>query len=434
MAISVKTVADKVFNLLKGYGYAVDKFDKNGDIVGDPAEATRFFVEDPNLLVTLNVPTSEIKLSVSENSEDIDTLRKQLDHVARDFLMNIDFRVFGKTLKPQSETVNVAKTKEKDMAVVQEASLGSAFGSTKTSYQPLDSVKIVVKHSKPVNEEVRGSRSRNISKIFIQANEERFAFPSKNLAGARAMARHIYNGGAMHDTIGESIVKMCEDLKTLRGFVGYVNKQGLVNEDNETYVTLAKEHIGNIRNTFKKLSGVKTYANAVENISEFNNLEILEDDIDLESKFTETHFDDKVANAVETLKHLSTKQTAFESVIMTAIESETFDGIKDKLAESDVIDFADANAKLGYQVSQLSNTAKNQKLASYLDSIGSKLNNGGGLDPFEYRAVKASLLSAGNSKPVYAESFNELDKYEDFIGSFVEDGQNFSSSINTTTN
>ena len=65
MAISVKTVADKVFNLLKGYGYAVDKFDKDGNIVGDPAEATRLFVEDPNLLVTLNVPTEGIKLSVS---------------------------------------------------------------------------------------------------------------------------------------------------------------------------------------------------------------------------------------------------------------------------------------------------------------------------------------------------------------------------------
>ena len=433
MAISVNTVADRIFNLLKGYGYAVDKFDKNGDVVGDPAEAIRFFVEDPNLLVTLNVSTEEIKLSVSENSEDIDTLRKQLDHLARDFLMNLDFRVFGKTLKPRSETVNVAKTKEKDMAVVQEASLGSAFGSTKTSYQPLDSVKIVVKHNKPVNEEIRGSRSRNISKIFIQANEERIAFPSRNLAGARAMARHIYNGGVMHDTIGESIVKMCEDLKTLRGFVGYVNKQGLVNEDNQTFVTLAKEHINDIKSSFKKLSGVKTYATAVESISEYSNVEILEDDIDLESKFTETHFDDKIANAVDTLKHLSTRRTAFESYIVKAIESETFDGIKDQLAESDVIDFTDANAKLGYQVSQLSNTAKDHKLASYLDSIGSKLNAGGGLDPFEYRAVKASLLSAGNNRPVYSESFSEVDKYEDFISSFVEDGQNFSSSINITS-
>ena len=60
------------------------------------------------------------------------------------------------------------------MNPISEATLGAVHGSLKTSYQPLDNVKLVVKHSKPVNEEVRGARSRNISKIFIQANEERF--------------------------------------------------------------------------------------------------------------------------------------------------------------------------------------------------------------------------------------------------------------------
>ncbi len=38
-------------------------------------------------------------------------------------------------------------------AEVTEASLGKMYGSTKTSYQPLDAVKIVVRHNKPVNEE-----------------------------------------------------------------------------------------------------------------------------------------------------------------------------------------------------------------------------------------------------------------------------------------
>ena len=49
---------------------------------------------------------------------------------------------------------------------IKEASLGPVQGSLKTSYQPLDNVKLIVKHSKPENEEIRGARSRNISKIF----------------------------------------------------------------------------------------------------------------------------------------------------------------------------------------------------------------------------------------------------------------------------
>ena len=543
MAISVKTVADKVFNLLKGYGYEVDTFDKVGEVVGDPAEAIRFFVEDPNLLVTLNVPKEEIRLSVTENSGDTDTLRSQLSNIARDHLMTLDFRLFGKTLKPASDSVNVAKEnsmketnelrklaglpeaqedkkynifvdgdkgttkdghnyravdddqdysqylkvfygdgkyfriyydsrvtggkaggydpreietndpraekvfadlpedffdkygsegehgiediidmikKEDKNESINEATLGSSYGSLKTSYQPLDNVKLVVKHTKPVNEEIRGSRSRNISKIFIQANEERFLFPSKNLQGARAMARHIYNGGVMHDTIGESIVQMCKDIKTLREFVRYVSSKGLVNEANNEYVTLAKEHIENIRTTFKRVAGSKSYSKAVESLNEYDNIEIV-NEVNLEDHFTETHFDNKVGNAHETLSKLVNKKSAFESYIMNAIESETFEGAKEVI-EEEPLEFANPHSKLGYQVSQLSTVVGNQRLANYLGSIGSKLSDGGSLDPMEYRAVKASLLSAQQPTNVaMAEDLaeNKSKEYEKFIDSFV---------------
>ena len=545
MAISVKTVADKVFNLLKGYGYEVDTFDKVGEVVGDPAEAIRFFVEDPNLLVTLNVPKEEIRLSVTENSGDTDTLRSQLSNIARDHLMTLDFRLFGKTLKPASDSVNVAKEnsmketnelrklaglpleeaqedkkynifvdgdkgttkdghnyravdddqdysqylkvfygdgkyfriyydsrvtggkaggydpreietndpraekvfadlpedffdkygsegehgiediidmikKEDKNESINEATLGSSYGSLKTSYQPLDNVKLVVKHTKPVNEEIRGSRSRNISKIFIQANEERFLFPSKNLQGARAMARHIYNGGVMHDAIGESIVQMCKDIKTLREFVRYVSSKGLVNETNNEYVTLAKEHIENIRTTFKRVAGSKSYSKAVESLNEYDNIEIV-NEVNLEDHFTETHFDNKVGNAHETLSKLVNKKSAFESYIMNAIESETFEGAKEVI-EEEPLEFANPHSKLGYQVSQLSTVVGNQRLANYLGSIGSKLSDGGSLDPMEYRAVKASLLSAQQPTNVaMAEDLaeNKSKEYEKFIDSFV---------------
>ena len=77
MAISIKTVADKTYNLLKGYGFQIDTFNKVGEVVGDPADAIRFFVEEPNLLVTLNVPDEEIRLSISKNTEETEKLRKQ---------------------------------------------------------------------------------------------------------------------------------------------------------------------------------------------------------------------------------------------------------------------------------------------------------------------------------------------------------------------
>ena len=206
MAISIKTVADKVYGLLKGYGFSVDIFDTDGNVVADPADAIRFYVEDPNLLVTIDASNDEIKLSVSENTDQTDKLRQQLSNVAKTYLMTTDFRVFGKKLQPTPQNTKIKKENDMTEAGVMEG-FGVMAGSTKTSYQPLDNVKIIVKHTKSVNEEVRGARSRNISKIFIQKGDERFAFPSKNLSGARAMARHIHSGGTMHDAIGESIVK-----------------------------------------------------------------------------------------------------------------------------------------------------------------------------------------------------------------------------------
>mgnify|MGYP001351085183 CR=1 FL=1 len=719
-ATSVKTVADRVFNLLKGYGFQIDTYNKMGEVVGDPADAIRFFVEDPNLLVTLNVPKEEIRLSISDNTDQTDTLRKQLSEIAKDYLMMLDFRVFGKTLKPSSEAINIsresdmkeqneirklaglepinedrtvvgckdgkelyiflgneqidlgqseeevaskllslgdkvdfddmfysssmdfarecgfasndgakklmdkaidlmmdmkfaksgekisadmpkmdfdeaeegpggvedcirmvlrkeggaaglgaiedackkagfeddvksvmssmsdveqhsegdyllkeeeveelndlrkraglpikekykyANTEEKlqDMidshqatiddnhpeeikvfdhedaiqwyedllqqhketgedtfeapsggdtawrdditqemkdvglykpaetfrgidnlpeqeskeaveeTIVVEASLGSMRGSIKTSNQPLGGTKIIVKHTKAVNEEVRGARSRNIQKIFIENNEERFLFPSKNLNGARAMARHLYNGGQMHDTVGESIVAMCTELKTLKEFANYVKKQGLINEENNDYVELARQHIKTIKETFKKLSGVKTYSVAVESLKDVNNIDIV-NEVNLEDHFTETHYDDKVGNAHETLSKLVNKQSAFESMIMSVIETEQFAGVKELISE-DPLDFATPEAKLGHQVSQLGATAKNPELANYLGSISNKLSNGGQMNQFEYRAVKASLLSAQRPEQAQmAEQFTEEQQYTKFIESFI---------------
>jgi hypothetical protein len=638
MATSVKTVADRVFNLLKGYGFQIDTYNKEGEVVGDPGDAIRFFVEDPNLLVTLNVPKEEIRLSISANTDQTDTLRNQLTEIAKDYLMMLDFRVFGKTLKPSSEAINISReadmkehnrmrklagletikedrtvvgcnddqslymflgneqinlgktpqeigeklkelkpdfsdmyysstmdfatecgfenddsakelmdagiqamndddvfedegvyanyvtyigpngeelgnedyddelgpdmmaqmvsdeeckmlcdkhdmdyndtvgclkfddgeatmqdgeelpdgtiafyggkegllddirklegkncgcgqnpcktygTKKESVeeTIVVEASLGSMRGSIKTSNQPLGGTKIIVKHTKAVNEEVRGSRSRNIQKIFIENNEERFLFPSKNLNGARAMARHLYNGGQMHDTVGESIVAMCTELKTLKEFANYVKKQGLINEENNDYVELARQHISTIKETFKKLSGVKTYSKAVESLKDMNNIDIV-NEVNLEDHFTETHFDDKVGTVHETISKLVNRQTAFESMIMTTIESENFAGVKELISE-DPMDFATPEAKLGHQVSQLGSTAKSPQLANYLGSISNKLSNGGQMNQFEYRAVKASLLSAQRTDHAeMAHTVTEEEKYTDFINSFIKD-------------
>lgn len=310
--------------------------------------------------------------------------------------------------------------KQQNKESVTEASLGKMTGSRKSSYQPLaDNVKIIVRHNKDVNEEVRGARSRNIHSILIQRGEEKFKMAENNLSAARAMARHLHNGGETFDEIGEAITEMSREFKKLKEFVNYVRKANLVNETNEEFVTMAIENINDIKTNLKRLSGVKSYSNAVESVLNYNNVEILQDDIDLESKFTETHFDEKVANVMDSLKAMTSRKQSFENKIVKAVESETFANIKDLLSENDIVDFDTPHGKLGYQVSQLGYSAEDNTLSNYLHSISSKISAGGQLNQFEYGTIKSCLLSAGQHN-VKTAPVDVEESYEAFIDQFVE--------------
>jgi hypothetical protein len=590
--MNIKLVAEKTFNLLKGFGYEVSSYNKEGDLVIDPMEATRFAVESPNILVRIDPLDKHLSLKTGTPGEAIEKIRPMLKELAQDYLLDFDYSVFDKQIKPKGERVDVARKSKEDepmseemeilrklaglnenpdlldppgaklkfgqdkgqkldfktmdtieffatisnalkagklinyenkpiqkldkdtLAVafdfhrrgeqdpisayaqasaqqqmgyrtgdfsegvttingllvhddgqplskadwdsnrrrepgaedytaqevedgyqtyldrvkknvpakvkekVSEASLGKMTGSRKSSYQPLaDSVKIIVRHNKDVNEEVRGARSRNIHSILIQRGEEKFKMAENNLSAARAMARHLHNGGETYDEIGEAITDMAKEFSKLKEFVGYVRRSKLVNEENEEFVSLAIENINNIRTTFKRLSGVKSYATAVESVKDYNNVELLQDDLDLESKFTETHFDDKVANAMDSLKAMTSRKRSFESKITKAIELESFAGLKDMLAEDDLLEFEGINQQLGHKVTALGNTAKDETLGNYLHSISNKLNAGGQLSQFEYGAIKSCLLSAGQHNVSNAPMSIE-ESYEAFMDRF----------------
>ena len=125
---------------------------------------------------------------------------------------------------------------------------------------------------------------------------------------------------------------MCKDFGTLKEFIPlWPNKKGLINEDNQEYVTLARQQMDNIRTAFKRVAGVKTYSKAIESITD-DNIDIVTE-VNLEDPFTETHFDDKVGNAHETLLKLVNRKNAFEQYIMNAIENENFANAKELIQE-----------------------------------------------------------------------------------------------------
>lgn len=139
-------------------------------------------------------------------------------------------------------------------------------GSARKSIQELDDARIVVRHKKSVDESKRGARSRQIESIFIEnCDGERFKFPSKNLTAARAMLRHVKEGGTPFDEFGQYIYETMDELNELKKFQRH-NKRNDFFEDAHISEEI-QDRIGNLRTTLKQVAGVKGYPKHFESFS-----------------------------------------------------------------------------------------------------------------------------------------------------------------------
>lgn len=256
-------VRNELFKILKGRGLELQIFTPEGQTTVDPESASRFFDQKSNTM--FNIDDKEIKIHLSADVDPDREMLKAVKNFANKNMLEFTVRTYGKKLEPKDFAYQGAQ--EKDMQV--QESLSKAYGSQKSSYQTLESVKLVIRHSKSVNEEIRGSRSRNIKELFIETSEgERFKLPHTSLAGGRAMARHLQQGGAINDAIAEHINAITERMLHLKEFVRYARSNGLVNEGNQTLVARVAESALEIRDTLKRLTSAKQYSTMIESIAE----------------------------------------------------------------------------------------------------------------------------------------------------------------------
>lgn len=271
MAINYNSIAEKTMKIIQGHGFQVKMFDAtNGKSVADPSDARYFYVETPNMMVHLDDDSGELKLHLGETTDigenNIDKLIKTMRTIARTNMIDFDIRTFGKHIEPKNYAYKIEK--EQTMSDVFNEGLSPLEGSSRTSRQTLENVRLIVKHRAPVNEEQRGSRSRNISAIFIEnADGERFKYPHKHLNGARAMARHVAHGGVPSDMVGEAIIEQSTNLSKLKEFMNVVNKQGLVNESNRSIVANVKQKMESIKESIKRIQSAKGYTSFVESMA-----------------------------------------------------------------------------------------------------------------------------------------------------------------------
>jgi len=397
-------INSKLFDFLKGNGLKLTLKDDQGNDTLEVEDAERFFSSDPNLMVTIDPEEKEVKLSRSKvvHEDIINKIHKGVKEIAHNGLYSFKYKIYGKNITPKHDEYKVKSE-------VTEASLGKMYGSTKTSYQPLDAVKIVVRHTKPVNEEVRGSRSRQISKIFIQRADERFALPHKSLAGARAMARHVHNGGNPFDQVGHSINEMVQNITDLSQFVRYVDRKGLVNEENNEYVQIAKESISTMRQNLKQLSGAKSYAKAVDTIDAMNTLTLSEDEQDLSSLFTEKHVYNTVQSAFPSINRLVNIQRSVAEYIENSIENNRFSV---PAINEEAVEFPNKKSEIAHKLNTISESIDDKILKEFINNTTVKILKDQKLDEFTVNMVK-KLISKVNEK-VESNIDQDLVEFVDF--------------------
>ena len=268
--MDIQTVSTALFNKLRGQFPSITVGDSDGNVTNDPKEARFFdfdYTKEGKSFGKISISISEDQGLVVLHSTDIIS---EADPLTKESWYNFlkELREFAKSRLLSFDTRDITKSnlekrdyeylkKEKDMEPVSESNM---FGTNKTSFQQIGDAKLILKHSTVVNPEVPGARSQKIESIFIESPAgERFKFPFKHLNGARAMTRHVAEGGNPYDNFGKYIVGLSEELNKLRKFKTYMNRSNVMAEGLKEYLNVIDERIEEIKSTAQKLQKESGY-------------------------------------------------------------------------------------------------------------------------------------------------------------------------------
>ena len=325
-----------LFNKIRSQFTNIRLGDENGAATADPSSAVFFefeFKEDADTFGSVSVSIAEdgtMKVFYNRNLVDkIDedskdewyAFLKELKDFAVEHQLSFDVRDITKSnltkqdyqnLADTNQTVNNDEMSEElqritKLAGVEKAPVAEGLtGTAKRSYENLDKTKLIIRHKGKVDETVPGARSRQIQSLYIENSDgERFKYPMTHLAGARAMMRHVANGGRPHDEFGQHIVSTSEDIAKLNSFSRYVTNKDQLNDNAGDIIEQTKMKLENLRGYMKNLSNQAHYENASKDFKTSEE-QILDDETvaKLREKFTMKNLDNRVEDALPLINRI----------------------------------------------------------------------------------------------------------------------------------
>ena len=266
-----------LFNKIRGRFPNVSIGDENGKVTNVPKDA-RFFdfgymidnidlgkvsvALDEENGVTIIVGKDIVEGQVQEIQDNWYNFLKELRIFAKKRMLKFDVRDINKSNLNKRDYEYLAQNRPGENTM----SESKMYGNETRSYQKIGKARIAIKHSAPINVESSNSRTSKIGKIYIESpTGERFKYPYKHLAGARAMALHVNEGGHMYDDFGKYISGLSEEMSKLRKFSQYMNRSSVMAETLEGYTDIVKGRIKEVRQEIQNLQKLNYYKEASEN-------------------------------------------------------------------------------------------------------------------------------------------------------------------------
>ena len=382
-------IAKDLFDKIRGRYKNVTLGNQESTITNEPGQA-RFFdvkiADGQNVNLALDEKSLTIMYSeklFGENQIGKDnwySFLKELRMFAKKRMLNFDIRDITKSNLDRRDYEYLRKEKFGDNTM----SESRLYGTSKKSFQDIGRSKLIITHTESMNHET--NRSTKIKSIHIEnADGERFKYPYKHLSGARAVARHISEGGNPYDDFGKHVIRLSEELSKLRKFKTYINRSAVMAEGLGSYVDVVNQRVDTIKTTINKLQKESFYREYYETFSPSDDV-IVPEDIqgDWIEQLTVKQFNEELKDVFPFIYKLVSEQSKPKDLsleeLADATKGDNMNPDFDKLFDESLGNFAENKTKekndfIGYVIEnvktldQLDQLDENQLWTGYLSTL-----------------------------------------------------------------
>jgi hypothetical protein len=320
----LNVVAEQLFNEIRGRYPSVTIGDAEGNVTNEPRLA-RFYEFD---FKSNDTNVGKVSLSLDEKTgvtimynkdftaevgdaetKDWYNFLKQVRNFSKRRLLNFEVRDINKTNFTKRDYGYMAANRgETQMAE------SKMYGTHKTSFQKFGSAKLSIRHTGAIAE--GESRNKKIGALFIEnADGEKFKYPFKHLAGARAMAIHVSEGGHPFDDFGKHITSLSEELSNLRKFKQYMGKSNVMAESLAEHMGTVNDRIATVKKEMQSLQKLAGYKTVFEEFVPIEESEVPEEvQEDWINQLTIKQFNEELKDVFPYIYKLVSETTAVESI------------------------------------------------------------------------------------------------------------------------